>query len=70
MNNIVKIYTVPNCGICKMAKKKKQDKNIKFEEYNLEDYIEKFNVLSAPVLQIGENILTTPRDINNWINKQ
>lgn len=68
---IVKIYTLPSCGICKMAKKKMTDKGILFEEYNLEDYIEKLNTNSAPVLEIDENIyLTSPLEINNWINKQ
>ena len=68
---IVKIYTTPTCGICKMAKKKMSDKGIVFEEYNLEDYAEQLGVISAPVLQIDENIfLTSPLQINKWINEQ
>ena len=54
-----------------MAKKKMSEKNIPFEEYNLEDYAEELDIYSAPVLQIDENILlTSPIEINNWINKQ
>lgn len=68
---MIKIYTTPTCGICKMAKKKMTDKGIKFEEYNLADYVEKFNITSAPILQIDDNtILTSPLQINEWINQQ
>lgn len=67
----VKIYTIPSCGICKMAKKKMNDKGIPFEEYNLKDYAKKFGVTTAPVLQINENtFLTNPLQINMWINEQ
>lgn len=71
INVSVKIYTTPTCGICKMAKKKMNDKNINFEEYNLEDYAEELDIYTAPVLQIDEvNILTSPIEINDWINAQ
>lgn len=67
----VKIYTIPMCGICKMVKKKMMDKNIEFEEYNLENYAEKLNIATAPVLQIDEKTyLTSPLSINAWINEQ
>ena len=67
----VKIYTTPTCGICKMAKKKMVDKNIEFEEYNLEDYVEKLNIETAPVLQIDDDtFLISPLQINAWINEQ
>lgn len=67
----VKIYTTPTCGICKMAKKKMMDKNIEFEEYNLEDYVEELDIETAPVLQIDEDtFLTSPLQINAWINEQ
>lgn len=67
----VKIYTMPMCGICKMVKKKMMDKNIEFEEYNLEDYTKELNIETAPVLQIDEETyLTSPLSINAWINEQ
>ena len=71
MISVIKIYTIPICGICKMVKKKMSEKNIPFEEYNLEDYAEELDIYSAPVLQIDENtLLTSPIEINNWINEQ
>lgn len=67
----VKIYTIPTCGICKIIKKKMIDKNIEFEEYNLEDYAEKLDIKTTPVLQIDEDtFLTSPLQINAWINEQ
>lgn len=71
MIKVIKIYTTPACGICKMVKKKMSEKNIPFEEYNLEDYAEELDIYSAPVLQIDENtLLTSPIEINNWVNEQ
>lgn len=67
----VKIYTTPTCGVCKMAKKKMTDKGIVFEEYNLEDYVEELDIETAPVLQIDDDtFLTSPLQINAWINEQ
>jgi len=67
----VKIYTLPNCGICHMVKMKLQQKNIPYTEYSLEDYADTFKIYSAPVLQINEtDILTSSIEINNWINNQ
>ncbi len=71
MMQTIKIYTTPTCGVCRMAKKKMQDKNIPYEEYNLEDYAEKLNIFTSPILQIDENTyLTSPMEINKWINEQ
>lgn len=67
----VKIYTTETCGICKMAKKKMTDKGISFEEYNLEDYVDELDIMTAPVLQLEDGtLLTSPLQINNWINEQ
>lgn len=66
----VKIYTMPTCGICKVMKSKMCAKGIDFEEYNLVDYMDELNVMSAPVLMVDEEIYTSPTQINNWINQQ
>lgn len=67
----VKIYTTETCGICKMAKKKMTNKGISFEEYNLEDYVDELDIMTAPVLQLEDGtLLTSPLQINNWINEQ
>ena len=71
MTQNVKIYTTPTCGICRVMKKKMKDKNIPFEEYNLEEYANKLNIFTSPVLQIDEKTyLTSPVEINKWINTQ
>lgn len=67
----IKIYTTETCGICKMAKKKMTYKGIPFEEYNLEDYAEELDIMTAPVLQLDDGtLLTSPLQINTWINEQ
>ena len=55
------------------AKKQKKmtDKGIPFEEYNLEDYAEELDIMTAPVLQLDDGtLLTSPLQINTWINEQ
>lgn len=67
---MINLYTLPTCGICQLIKKKLIAKNIKYNEYSLEDYITILNTDRAPVLQVGEQLFTSPTDINNWINEQ
>lgn len=66
---MLKIYTTPTCGICKIIKKKLMDKNIPFEQLDLIDYAEQLNIYTSPVLELENNILlTSPTEINDWIN--
>lgn len=66
---MIKIYTTSTCGICKMVKKKMTDKNIPFQQFDLIDYAEQFNIYTAPVLELENgNLLTSPIEINEWIN--
>ena len=67
---MVVLYTLPTCGICKMIKKKLDQKNIQYEERNLNDYLSFLQTDRAPVLQTAENIYNSPIEINNWINNQ
>lgn len=64
---MLKIYTLPTCGICKMFKKKLAEKQIPYEEYNLTDYAEELHTDRAPVFVIDDTILYTPSEINKWI---
>lgn len=67
---MVKIYTMPNCGICKMVKTKMRNKNIKYEELSLINNTPPIQIDHAPILQIDSTILTSPREMVNWINAQ
>ena len=69
-NMIIKLYTLPTCGICKIIKKKFQNKNISYEELNLEQYSNILNTDHAPVLQVDDKFYFTPARINDWINNQ
>lgn len=67
---MIKLYTLPTCGICKMVKAKLTAKHLDYEEYNLEDYINELHTDRAPVLITDDNlILQTPLEINNWIKE-
>lgn len=66
---MLKIYTMPTCGVCKMIKKKLINKNIPFEQFNLIDYAKEMGVYTAPVLELENgSLLTSPIKINEWIN--
>lgn len=67
---MVTIYTLPTCGTCRMIKMKMQQKNIPYQESNdINSLQEKINVERVPVLKINdETFLTTPTEINQWIN--
>ena len=69
-NMNIKIYTLPTCGICHIMKQKMNNKNIIYQELNLEDYINILNTDHAPVLQVDDQLYFTPAQINDWINKQ
>lgn len=61
---MVKIYTLPSCGICHMVKTKMQQKNIPFEEKDLTEDMER-----APVVVTPDGlVMTSPSEIVQWIN--
>ena len=65
------LYTLPNCGICKMAKAKLQQKNILYEEKPFQDIAAEINSDHAPALKTEDgNIYNSPAEIVNWINQQ
>ena len=66
---MINLYTLPNCPICNVMKKKLSSKNIQFNELNLEDYISELGEY-APVLEVNNHYYKTPSEINNWLNQQ
>ena len=64
----INIYTMPTCGICKVMKTKMKAKNIPFNEYNLEEHLDLFDITTAPILTVDDKIYCSPTEINEWIN--
>ena len=71
INSPITLYTLPNCGICKMIKTKLNQKSIPFIEKDFDEIAEKIDSEYAPVLEIQEQelILNSPTSIVDWINK-
>ncbi len=68
---MINLYTLPSCPVCQMVKTKLAQKNIPYNEFNLEDYTNDLHTDRAPVLKVDTNlILKTPSEINTWINSQ
>lgn len=67
---MIKLYTLPTCGICKMIEKKLLNKQISFEKIEGEQFFIENNIETAPVLQLEDGTLfTSPVQINNWIKE-
>ena len=71
----VVLYTLPECGICKMVKTKLNQKGIAFKEGDLAEVAESMGLDHAPVLCINKNeneseYIIAPSKIVDWINKQ
>lgn len=67
---MIKLYTLPTCGICKMIEKKLLNKKISFEKIEGEQFFIENNIETAPVLQLEDGTLfTSPVQINNWIKE-
>lgn len=67
---MIKLYTLPTCGICKMIEKKLLNKKISFEKIEGEQFFIENNIETAPVLQLEDGTLfNSPVQINNWIKE-
>lgn len=60
----VKIYTTPNCPFCQMAKNFLRERDIKFEEIDVqenqkaaEEMVRKSGQLGVPVIEINNKII-------------
>lgn len=68
---MIKLYTSPTCGICKMIKMKLNAKKIEFEESQDIDFLMERGVQTLPVMEMEDGtLLTSPLEMNNWINSQ
>ncbi len=67
---MVKIYTSPTCGICKIMKMKMDSKNIPYEESMDYDKLVDEDIFSLPVLELEDGtLLSTPGEMNQWIDE-
>jgi hypothetical protein len=72
VQEMIKFYSIPECGICKVMKKKLELKNISFEE--IQDgklAAEKFNTDHFPIVELEDGkVLNSPLEIKKWIEEQ
>ena len=67
---MVKIYTSPTCGICKIMKIKMDRKNIPYEESMDYSTLVDEDIFNLPVLELEDGtLLSTPGKINQWIDE-
>lgn len=69
---MIKFYSIPNCGICKVMKKKLELRGIPFEEIQDGEFAaEKFNTDHFPVVELEDgSALMSPLEIKKWIEEQ
>ena len=71
---MTQLYTLPNCPICMMVKKKLTQKGIPYTEYTFEELPSEVTTDRAPVLAVEDGAhpgyliyLLSPTEINEWI---
>lgn len=68
---MIKLYTLPTCGTCKIIELKMHEKNINFTLINDEEILIKKGIEQVPVLELEDGTMINHLiDIRNWINKQ
>ena len=70
----VQLYTLPDCSICHMIKKKLESKAIIFDECDFNDIAESMGLERAPLLKVTTKDETqyfmSPSKMVEWINAQ
>ena len=66
---MIKLYSQPNCGMCKTIHIFLDKKEIKYEECQDIDYMQDIGINHTPTLDV-DGVLYTGRDIIDWINQQ
>lgn len=71
---MTELYTLLNCPICEMVKKKLTEKEIPFVERSFGDLPKELETDRAPVMAVDDRLhpgypiyLLTPTSINDWI---
>ena len=67
--NII-LYKSATCPQCKVVKMKLEKKGIPFTEEMDISVMESRGVRGIPTLEIDGELITSLRDINNWVNAQ
>ena len=74
VTDMVILYTLPDCGICKMVKAKLQKKQIPYEEKNFAIIAQELGLEQAPVLVVKsenhEDYFMSPKKIVDWIERE
>lgn len=63
MPKSVKIYSTPACVYCRMAKAFFQEKNVKYEEFNVQDDIQAREDMFAKSHQLGVPVIDVEGEI-------
>ena len=68
---MIKLYTSPTCGTCKMIKMKLSKKNISYDEtHDIKPLMEK-GIQRLPVMVLEDGTtFTSPTEMNDWIRAQ
>ena len=53
MEDSIKVYSLPSCGMCKMLKQQLDNLNIKYNVCEDTEEMRKVNITSVPVLSIN-----------------
>ena len=67
---MITIYSLPNCGNCKMLKKILEDKNISFNKIEDKEIIIENGITTIPTLELEDGTRLAFGDAYRWIQAQ
>lgn len=67
---MLKVYTLPSCGMCNVLKEKMNKKRLKFQEITDEKIIKEKKILSVPVLEFSDESRLVGTEAIYWVNEQ
>ena len=53
MNDSIKVYSLPTCGMCKMLKRELENHNLSYENIQDTEQIQAAGIHSVPVMEIN-----------------
>lgn len=68
MKIMINLYTTESCPMCKMLKKKLEEKNIPFQLINDVDVLTEKNIMHVPVLEIDNKYMNL-KEALTWVQE-
>lgn len=66
---MIKLYTVENCPMCELLKRKLYEKDIEFEVIQSTSILKEKRITHVPIMELNDKMLTYKESLK-WIQEQ